>query len=159
MNQWEDYSEWYLIFWEWYQHRRQVSPLDTSTKALNLLSSFVAMCTASEWKVESSPTNISDRHRSFFNPSLTSGLLCRGKRNSWESKLSSLKAIKIYSNLDGLNETDTRILLTLYLSIHTLIKNLPKIKKQSSSMFEHLQFLTCPVTMIWKSCPVLLLVI
>lgn len=47
----------------------------TSTKALYRLSSFEVMYRASEWNGELSPTNISERHCSFRNPSEMSGLL------------------------------------------------------------------------------------
>lgn len=54
--------------------------LHTSTKALNLLSSFEVMWRASEWKGELSPTKISVRHFNLFNPSVISGLLQVGKK-------------------------------------------------------------------------------
>jgi hypothetical protein len=49
--------------------------LYTSTKALNRLSNFEVIWSASEWNGDISPTKISDRQCNFLNPSLRSGLL------------------------------------------------------------------------------------
>lgn len=63
--------------------------LHTSTKALNLRSSFEVMWRASEWKGELSPTKISVRHFRLFSPSVMSGRLQVGK--------TKLQNINIYS--------------------------------------------------------------
>ena len=63
--------------------------LHTSTKALNLRSSFEVMWRASEWKGELSPTKISVRHFRLFSPSVMSGRLQVGK--------TKLQNLNIYS--------------------------------------------------------------
>lgn len=52
-----------------------IDPILTSTNALYRLSRLEVMWSASEWNGELSPTKIRERHCSFLNPSVMSGLL------------------------------------------------------------------------------------
>lgn len=100
----------YIIIIIWHQSQfNAYHNNNTSTNALNLLSSFEVMWRESELNGEFSPTKIRERHCSLFNPSVISGLLNKKKTEQVVLRQMIKQRITKHNRLCTVSASDTDI--------------------------------------------------